>query len=313
MTKGMNIYGRVHSPTVSVIIPTHNRGKMLCRAIDSVLNQTYKDFELIVVSDGCIDNTDEIVASYADSRISFLTHEKSRGASAARNTGIRASTGQYIAFLDDDDEWTSNKLEIQFPLIVDSPPEIALVYAWMEYFQDGKSIKVHTPKLRGDVFVEMLDKQAIGGCPTIMIKRCVINKVGYFDETLPRGNDGDYWRRIARYYHVDYVPQILAKIHVGHADRISTNSTENLKSVIWALKKRLKDFEAEFRKHPKKKKNVLSNISKHYYMVGEFSAWFGYLRKALSCCKNVKEEILLICDISKLTLLWYFKKLRYGK
>ena len=123
MTKGVNISGRMHFPSVSVIIPTHNRGEMLRRAIDSVLSQTYKDFELIIVSDGSADETDKVIVSYTDPRIRFLKHDKSRGASAARNTGIRASIGQYIAFLDDDDEWTLDKLEVQVPVIEKSAPE----------------------------------------------------------------------------------------------------------------------------------------------------------------------------------------------
>jgi|GEM_PF-797358 len=270
------------APVVSVIIPTHNRAEMLRRAISSVLAQTWQDFEVIVISDGSSDNTEAVIRSFNDSIIRLLKHEKSKGASAARNTGLRTARGKYIAFLDDDDEWTANKLAVQVPVIEKSSPEIGLVYAWMEYFEDSKSIRILAPKLRGNVFVEMLDKQAIGGCQTIIIKREVINTIGYFDEELPRGNDGDFIRRIAKYYSVDYVPKVLARVHVGHEDRISVDSRKNLKDAIFALGKRLKDFEEDFSKYPNQKANVLAKIGTTCFMTGQ-------IRKGSSCFRRIMQ------------------------
>src|SRR5438132_12765470 len=99
------------APTVSVIIATHNRARLLRRAIHSVLAQTFEDWELLVVDDGSTDNTETIAVSLQDLRICYLRHEVNRGLSAARNTGIRISRGEYVAFLDDDDEWLPKKLE----------------------------------------------------------------------------------------------------------------------------------------------------------------------------------------------------------
>lgn len=252
-------------PKVSVIIPTRNRAQMLKRAINSVLAQTYQDFEVIVVSDGSTDNTDEVVSSYTDPRIIYLKHRKSRGASAARNTGIRASRGKFIAFLDDDDEWVPRKLEVQVPVIEKSPPEIGLVYAWMEYFDEsGDSIDIRSPKIKGDIFVEMLERQAISGCPTIIMKKKVVNEVGFFDENLPRGNDGDYWRRVCKHYYVDFVPEVLVKVHTGHRDRISVNSEDSLRNHIKAAKLRLSRFEEEFKEYPDAEAKILLDIAKTY-------------------------------------------------
>ncbi len=97
-------------PMVSVIIPTYNRAHVLGRAIRSVLDQTYQDFELIVVDDGSSDHTGEVVATFADPRIHYLRHEKNRGAAAARNTAIKTAQGEYIASLDSHDEWLPEKL-----------------------------------------------------------------------------------------------------------------------------------------------------------------------------------------------------------
>jgi glycosyltransferase involved in cell wall biosynthesis len=91
-------------PLVTVIIPTYNRARLLGRAIDSVLAQIFTDFELIIVDDGSVDNTRQLVLGYADQRIRYLRHERNQGANAARNTGVRAATGKYVAFLDSDDE-----------------------------------------------------------------------------------------------------------------------------------------------------------------------------------------------------------------
>lgn len=99
--------------TVSVVIPTYNRAELLSRAIDSVLAQTYDDFELLVVDDGSTDDTEAVVTAYDDDRVRYLAHETNRGANPARNTGIEAAEGEFVAFLDSDDEWRPRKLEAQ--------------------------------------------------------------------------------------------------------------------------------------------------------------------------------------------------------
>jgi glycosyltransferase involved in cell wall biosynthesis len=294
-------------PKVSIIIPTHNRAEMVRRAIQSVLAQTWQgDMEIIVVSDGSTDNTEEVVKSFDDSRIRFFKHETSRGASAARNTGLRASCGKYIAFLDDDDEWTADKLEVQLPVIEGSPPEVGLVYAWMEYFCNGESQRVHAPVLRGDVFVEMLDKQAIGGCPTVIIKREVIDRVGFFDESLPRGNDGDYWRRISKRYHVNVVPKVLAKVYIGHVDRISVHSKKNLLSAIDALEKRLLVFSDDFKIYQEQKCTVLVNLFNRCMKSGKWLLGLQYALKAFCTKTSLSHKLNRIgfsmCDYLKYIL-----------
>jgi len=244
-------------PETSVILPTYNRCSLLKRAIDSV------------------------VSGYNDSRIIFIKHNNNRGASVARNTGIKHSRGDYIAFLDDDDEWLPDKLARQIPMIKDLSEEVGLVYCWMEIFQEGKSINLRAPQLRGYVFGEMLDKQAIGGCPTIIIKREVVEKVGLFDESLPRGNDGDYWRRITKCYKVDFIPEVLVKVHVGHPDRISVSSNFSLKNSILAGEKRLDKFADDFNKYPEKKANLLYKISKDCFRTGQYIKGTRYIFRCL--------------------------------
>ena len=113
---------------VSTIIPTHNRSKMLNRSINSVLNQTYSAIECIVIDDGSTDNTVDVIETQKDDRLIYVSHKSNRGASAARNTGIRHSNGEYISFLDDDDEWLPTKLEKQVELLTNLPNKIGMVY-----------------------------------------------------------------------------------------------------------------------------------------------------------------------------------------
>lgn len=267
--------------TLSVIIPTHNRASMLQRALRSVLGQSWQgNMEILVVSDGSTDDTEAVVLAFKDPRICLLKHEVSQGASAARNTGLRVCRGQYIAFLDDDDEWTPDKLETQLPVIESSSSEVGLVYAWMEYFHQGKSIAVNNPELRGDVFKEMLDKQALGGCPTLIIKREVLDKVKGFDEELPCLNDGDFIRRITKHYHVDYIPKILANIYVGHPDRISVQSRKNLLDGIKELRKRLDTFRDDYRNCYKAWSNILFAIGLSYIKAGMLRKGIVFLVRA---------------------------------
>ena len=98
-----------HNPTLTTIIPTYNRAALVKRAIQSVLNQTFQDFEIIVVDDSSVDNTEEVVKGFRDDRIRYIRHPNNKGLPAGRNTGIKVASGEYIAFLDDDDEWKKRK------------------------------------------------------------------------------------------------------------------------------------------------------------------------------------------------------------
>src|SRR5215475_868787 len=115
-------------PKVSVIIPTHNRAEFLRSAITSVLNQTFQDFEIIIIDDASKDHTQEVIANFNDARIKVIYNQVSKGAAGARNIGIMNSSSEYTAFLDDDDEWLPEKLQIQNCFLDDSPSEVGGVY-----------------------------------------------------------------------------------------------------------------------------------------------------------------------------------------
>lgn len=211
------------NPTVSVIIPTYNREHLIGRAIQSVLNQTYQDFEIIVVDDASTDNTQEVVKSFNDLRIRYIRHEKNRGGSAARNTGIRAARGEYIAFLDSDDEWLPEKLAEQIR-VFHQDPECGVVYTdILVVYPDGCELQRRAPKIKGSMFHKLLEANVVGTTSSVLVRRDCFDKVGLFNEELASCQDWDMWIRLARLFVFRKVNIPLVKYTWGH-EQISKNS-----------------------------------------------------------------------------------------
>lgn len=269
---------------VSIVLTTFNRADLLPRAIRSVLGQTYQNLECIVVDDASTDNTAAVVEQFDDNRLVCHRHETNRGASATRNTGISDAQGEFIAFLDDDDEWLPTKLEKQVPLLVNSPSEVGMLYCWMDYYgAEGHLMKEHHPTYKGYVFPLVLDSQRIGGCSTLLVRRSVIEKVGGFDESLPRGNDGDFIRRVCQLYEVDFVPEVLVKVYVGHSHiRITRSDEQGIRNAIKGHKAKLTKFKKELDDYPQQTANILAAIAYHYGELGDWRSAFAFYGKAIS-------------------------------
>ena len=163
-----------NSSLVSVIIPTYNGSNTILRAINSVLNQTYSNLELIIVDDCSKDNTFEVVKNVKDKRVKVLRHKKNRGGSAARNTGIKEAKGEYIAFLDDDDEWLSEKVEKQVEYLKNKESSLYKGVVCSHMILSGKKwrtvIQTKEGDLREDIFLMRLSLAA-GSC--LMVSRYV--------------------------------------------------------------------------------------------------------------------------------------------
>ncbi len=202
-----------------MIIPTYNRPSLVGRAIKSVLGQSYQDFELIVVDGSSDDETKEVVKGFGDRRIRYVSETGRRGLSNARNMGIRSSMGDYVALLDDDDEWLPYKLEMQVDLLDRLTEDYGVVYSGYRTEQDGRIAGEYYPAERGYVYARML-KGSILSVPTIIIRRSCFEVVGYFDEELPSCEDWDMWIRLAKEYKFEYVPEILAVYHI-HGDQMT--------------------------------------------------------------------------------------------
>jgi glycosyltransferase involved in cell wall biosynthesis len=205
-------------PLVTAIIPTYDRAHLVSRAIESVLGQTFKDIELIVVDDGSDDSTAEVLDRFGDS-IRSLTQEH-RGVSAARNAGIEHANGELLAFLDSDDEWLPRKLECQVPLFDGKKHFICHTdEIWM---RDGKIVPqkgIHR-KQGGRFFQRALERCLISPS-SVMISRSLLDKVGLFDSELVAAEDYDLWLRITAFHEVDFVPEPLVVKHGGSPDQLS--------------------------------------------------------------------------------------------
>ena len=205
-------------PRVSVIIPTYNCAQYIGVAVESVLAQTFADYELIVVDDGSTDETADTLKPY-EGRITLI-HQENQERSAARNTGIRASSGQYIAFLDSDDIWQPNKLKRQVA-ILDQYPEVVLTYCQALYVDiDGRPVEFVGETASGEsgseIIVADLSRNLLlgnvisGGGSTPMVRRAALEEVGLFDEILSYAEDWDMWMRLSRKGPFAYVPEPLA-------------------------------------------------------------------------------------------------------
>lgn len=212
---------------VSVIIPTYDRANMLPRAIDSVARQTWGSWELVVVDDGSTDCTEAVVSKIDDPRVKYLRHHQNRGAAAARNTGIRAAKGRYIAFLDSDDEWLPEKLETQLRCVAQCHVrKIGVVYSrTISCDRARQRMKPQeTPIREGDVFTTLLE----GWCPattsSVLVARESLIAVGGFDENLQSYHDYDLWLKLARSNQFHAVDEPLVIMHEHDAARLSTES-----------------------------------------------------------------------------------------
>ena len=190
---------RLAVPSVSVVIPTYNRGQLLEQAIQSVLDQTYRDLELIVVDDGSTDDTRRRVVAVADDRVRYI-HQRNAGLAGARNTGIREARGDYVAFLDDDDVWMAEKLERQMA-IMQSRPNVAVVHCGFRFVDlEGNpvSMEYRRPPSRGSLYEDLMYANVISGSGSAAVvrARCFID-AGTFDPTLRAREDQDMWRRLA--------------------------------------------------------------------------------------------------------------------
>ena len=206
-------------PLISVIIPVYNGEKTLRETIESVLNQTESDFELIVINDGSRDATLDIVASIQDPRLKVFSYPNA-GVSASRNRGFSHAEGKFIAFLDADDLWTPDKLEAQLRVLQENP-QAAVAYSWTDHIDESSQFLSPGPHvtLSGDVYARLLLGNFLSNGSNVLIRAHALTEVGGFDELLTHGEDWDMWLRLAARYHFVAVPysQILYRTSTASA------------------------------------------------------------------------------------------------
>ncbi|MEB3215333.1 MAG: glycosyltransferase [Nostocales cyanobacterium 94392] len=237
--------------SISVIVPVFNGERTIEETIKSILNQTFSNIGIIVINDGSTDRTLEIVEKILDSRIKIFSYPNG-GLSASRNRGISQAKGEYISFIDADDLWTADKLELQWQ-VLQSNPQAGVAYSWTDYIDESsKFIKSgRRIKVNGDAFSKLLVTNFLENGSNPLIRRNAFEKVGGFDESLPAAEDKDMWLRLAANYEFVCVekPQILYRIS-NHS--MSTNLKRQETASLKVIERAFSYPKAEKLQHLKK-------------------------------------------------------------
>lgn len=227
-------------PLFSIIIPTYNRRQFLKIAIDSVFSQTFKDWQLIIVDDGSKDNTKELICSYKDLRLKYY-HQPNQGPATARNTGLSKATGDYICFLDSDDRFRKDKLEIAHQYIRENPG-YKIFHTEEIWYRNGKILTQKKPQKKSTGFIfEKSAKLCSISISTAIIKKDIFKKIGCFDQALPACEDYDFWLRTTARYPLFLIPDFLTIKEGGHKGQQSKKYPGMDKFRIYSLLKILEN------------------------------------------------------------------------
>ncbi len=262
----------MNMPKVSVIIPTYNRAKNLIQSIDSVMNQTYQDLEIIIVDDGSTDNTKEVLSKY-DGKVRYF-YQENRGVSAARNIGIKESRGEFIAFLDSDDSWLGNKLEQQMKLF-QYDPSVSLQYSYARYLDKANNIEFIRPKNVSKSFKDFLYEDTVLPTSSVVLKKSVLEEVGMFDEGLPGIEDYDLWLRCSRKFKIGFIPETLV-LKNNSSSNLSFNHSKMYIGYIKVCEKLLANLKTEIDSIFIKRR-----LAKNYYLLAKEQYLSNLSREAL--------------------------------
>lgn len=279
------------NPLISIIIPTYNRAHTLARSIQSVLNQTYKNFELIIVDDGSKDNTENVVQSINDNRIICIKNLKNCGQSIAKNIGIRRAKSNYIAFHDSDDEWLPEKLQAQID-VFKKLPNCSVVYTDMwRITENGHGVYFASPDITLGRIVnpKTMNYQTrfIGGA-TVLIKRMCFNNVGVFNKNLKKFEDLELLIRMALKYDFYHIKKPLIKYYYSQ-DGVTADSSKNL--LAWEMLFNL--YEKELIKENREFVGMQCiNLGKGYQKINLIKSLVYYLKALFFSPKNILGHIL---------------------
>ena len=269
-------------PQVSVILPTFNRAPTLKRAIDSVLGQTFADFELLIVDDGSTDDTQKTLENYlGDDRVRIFSRPR-EGCARARNFGLAQAHAPYLAFQDSDDEWLPRKLEKLLDLLRVAGPEVGAVYSDMIYVhRDSQSEYFASPDIERGILIDedRLDYQVAGvGLGSVLIKRECFDRVGNFDEPLPRFIDLDLFIRMSAQFDFLHCKEPLVKYYAS--DGISANPEAEVVARQYLINKYREHFQRH--KHHLLAQHLLLKLAMQKVETRNFSAQVSHLEAEVS-------------------------------
>ena len=254
---------------VDVIIPTYNGLPWIKKTIESVLSQSHKYIKVYIIDDGSIDGTENYIKQIKDRRVHYYK-KKNGGVSSARNYGIKISKSEFVAFLDSDDIWHSQKLQKQLE-IMNSTPEVGLVYG-QHYIIDELDHITGLLKIsnRGKLFNMLLNGNTIAGSASmVLIRRDILNMAGFFREDLINGEDWEMWMRISLLCDIDYSPDILASIR-SHQNSAQKNTRLMTESILYAYKVISDEYILNDDQKHQLACYCIYNAAVHYYDLGLF-------------------------------------------
>jgi len=258
---------------VSVVITTYNRVDLLCHATDSVVEQTYKNIEIIVVDDCSNDGTEDKIGRYLG-LIKYVRNDSNLGPSGARNVGIRTSSGDYISFLDDDDLILPDKIENQVNLF-NKNTDLDVVYCgWLKKSCSGELIK--TPKLKGYIYPEVLACSP-GAIHTMLVRRKCFDDIGCFDLKMLNLEDHDMWIRLAKKFKFGFVDEPLVVYNI-HGCQVSLEIEKRILGMENIISKYCIDYE----NNSYYLYEYLRRLASRYALLGSYDKFYHYIFKAIS-------------------------------
>lgn len=265
---------------VSIIIPTHNRSELLKKAISSVLDQTFKDWEAIIVDDHSTDNTREVVDGFGEEKIKYIKNMGKNGPSVARNKGIAVASGEYVAFLDDDDEWLPKKLEKQIAILDSCTKDVCGIYSNRlminkltgETYSENPGART----LRGNLLSQLMIKNPIH-TSTLVVKRECFDQIGYFDESMQYMEDRDLFIRLSMNWDIEYLDEPLTKAYFHGGEHLS----RNLEGQTQGREIILDRYQSYFRKNKKIWSKLYICLGAQYCQMGDMKKGRSNLLKGI--------------------------------
>ena len=282
---------------VSVMITTHNRAELVVNAINSVLNQTFKNYELLIVDDASKDNTEEVVKTFLDRRIKYIkiSPEETKGGNHARNVGIKEAKGEFIAFLDDDDEWMPEKLEKQLE-VFNKHKNAGFVYSGALWINTERETEHEEfPLKRGNLSREVLISNFVCSFSSVVVRKSKIEAAGLFDIKMPACQDYDMFIRVCQICEVDFVGEILVKYYSrSNFARIGCN-VKKYESAYSLIEEKYNGLISSLDKESEKKRKlaIYWMLSSYALDGGDFIRMKRYYRKFLSIKFDLKIFIKL--------------------
>jgi glycosyltransferase involved in cell wall biosynthesis len=296
-------------PLISVVIPAFNAEKTIRQTIESVVNQTLTDLEIIVINDGSTDSTIDVVNSVKDSRLQVFSYPN-EGVTVSRNRGVSKAVGEFISFLDADDLWIPNKLESQLQALR-SHPEASVAYSWTNFIDaDGKFLSpCHRVKVTGDVYSKLLVQNFLDNGSNILVRADALKTIGGFDQSLSLAEDWDIGLRLAARYQFVVVPEVQILYRVS-PNTLSSNLFLQETACIKVIERALNNHEkAKSLQHLKK--YSIAQIYKYLSVkavqasIDKQKPWVS--ARFLWCC--VKNNPSIILKQKKFMIIMVFKTL----